>query len=195
MVSLFCYFLPMLLGNQSLITCLISMREEPVFLSFFRLVLSPCSPDSVSLGQSVLFGLLLSKGRTFLFFFFTRFYLSCVVSLIWAVVISKQNFSFFFTRFCLSWVVSPIWAVVISRQNLSFFSFHLALSLLGSLFILDSFLSYNELIFRMNLSKIKFTCLDYSYLFLYRFNSTLTMKSRDEKAIFFLVKKLVLLLR
>ena len=135
MVLLFCYFLPMLLGNQSLVTCLFAMREEPVFLSFFRLVLSPCSPDSVSLGQSVLFGLLLSQGRTFLFFLF-----------------------------------------------------HLALSLLGSLFILDSFLSYKELIFRMNLSKIKFTCLDYSYLFLYRFNSTLTMKSRDEKAIFFWLK-------
>ena len=123
MVSLFCYFLTMLLGYQSLITCLISVRKEQVFLSFFRLILSPCSRDSVSLGQSVLFGLLLSKGRTFLFFFFhqvlsllgSQSYLCCCYL--------KTELFFFFTRFCLSWAVSPIRAVVISTQNLSIFSF------------------------------------------------------------------------
>ena len=96
MVSLFCYFLPMLLGNQSLITCLISMREEPVFLSFFRLVLSPCSPDSVSLGQSVLFGLLLSKGRTFLFFFFHQVLsLLCSQSYLGCCYLKAELFFFF----------------------------------------------------------------------------------------------------
>ena len=36
----------------------------------------------------------------------------------------------------------------------------------------------------MNLNKIKFTCLDRTYLFLCKFNFTLTMKNRDEKAQF-----------
>ena len=36
----------------------------------------------------------------------------------------------------------------------------------------------------MNLNKIKLTCLDCTYIFLYIFNFTLTMKNRDEKAVF-----------
>ena len=96
-----CYFLPTLLGNQSLITWFISVREEPSFLNFFLVLSFVCE-------------LLLSEGRTFPFFF-TWFCLSWVVSPIWAVVIWRQNLSFFFTWFCLSWVISPIWVFVIWR--------------------------------------------------------------------------------
>ena len=92
-----CYFLLILLDSQSLITCPISAKEEPVF--FFFLFSSCFVPR------------------------FTWFCLSWVVSTIWAVVIWRQNLSFFFTWFCLSWVFSPIWTVVIWRQNLSFFFF------------------------------------------------------------------------
>ena len=35
MLSFFCYFLPTLSGNQSLVAWLISVREEPSFLYFF----------------------------------------------------------------------------------------------------------------------------------------------------------------
>ena len=46
-----CYFLLILLDSQSLITCPISAKEEPVFFfSYFRPVSSPDSPDSVSPG-------------------------------------------------------------------------------------------------------------------------------------------------
>ena len=69
-------------------------------------------------------------------------------------------------------------------------------SVSGSLLILDSaFLSYNKLILSMNLNKIKFTLLDCTYLFLCRFNLTLTIKNRDEKSMLVLIKKIVLLLR
>ena len=47
----------------------------------------------------------------------------------------------------------------------------------------------------MNLNKIKFTLLDCTYLFLCRFNLTLTIKNRDEKSMLVLIKKIVLLLR
>ena len=47
----------------------------------------------------------------------------------------------------------------------------------------------------LNLDKIKFTCLDGTYPFLYRLTFTLTMKNRDEKAMFVLIKKLAILLR
>ena len=96
--------------------------------------MSPGSPGSVSVGWSVLFGLLLSEGRTFLFF-------------------PSGSGS-------------------------------------ESLLILDSaFLSYNKLILSMNLNKIKFTLLDCTYLFLCRFNLTLTIKNRDEKSMLVLIKK------
>ena len=168
-----CYFLLILLDSQSLITCLISAKEEPVF--FFLIFVRFCppiyrilsllgsqsymgccylkaepflffSPGSVSLGQSVLFGLLLSEGRTFHSFFFF----------------------FFFIWFCLSWGVG-------SFQTVCFYLITTNLSL--------------------NLNKIKFTCLDGTYPFLYRLTFTLTMKNRDEKAVFVLIKKLALLLR
>ena len=149
MLSFFCYFLPILSGNQSQITWLISVREEPSFFNFFPVIRIRAVAN--------LFGLLLSAGRTFPFFF-TWFCLSWVVSPIWAVVIWRQNLSLFFTWFCLSWVVSPIWTVVIWRQNLSFF--YLVLSLFGSCFILDcAFSSYDKLI--LNCDIIKFTCLDF----------------------------------
>ena len=41
----------------------------------------------------------------------------------------------------------------------------------------------------MNLKKIKFTLLDCTYLFLCRFNLTLTMKNHDEKFMLVLIKK------
>ena len=119
-----CYFLLILLDSQSLITCPISAKEEPVFFffSYFRPVLSPDLPfilfffssDSVSLGELVHF------------------------------------------RLCYFLITT----------NLS-----------------------------LNLNKIKFTCLDGTYPFLYRLTFTLTMKNRDEKAMFVLIKKLALLLR
>ena len=118
-----CYFLLILLDSQSLITCPISAKEEPVFFfSYFRPVLSPDLP--------------------FILFFF-----------IW---------------FCLSWGVC-------SFQTVCYFLITTNLSL--------------------NLNKIKFTCLDGTYPFLYRLTFTLTMKNRDEKAMFVLIKKLALLLR
>ena len=123
MVSLFCYFLPMLLGNQSLITCLISMREEPVFLSFFRLVLSPCSPDSVSLGQSVLFGLLLSKGRTFLFFFSPGF-ISLVQSVLFGLLLSQSRTFLFFSPGSVSLGQSVLFGLLLSQgRTFLFFLF------------------------------------------------------------------------
>ena len=74
-----------------------------------------------------------------------------------------------------------------------FLVFYLVLSLLGSCFILDcAFSSYGKLILSMNRDIIKFTYLDF---FLCRFNWTLTAKSRDEKAMFVLIKKVVFLLR
>ena len=74
-----------------------------------------------------------------------------------------------------------------------FLVFYLVLSLLGSCFILDcAFSSYGKLILSMNRDIIKFTYLDF---FLCRFNWTLTAKSRDEKAMFVLIKKIVFLLR
>ena len=63
-----------LLGSQSYLGCCY-LKAEPFF--FF-------SPGSASLVQSVLFGLLLSKGSTWLC-------LSWVVSPIWAVIIYRQN--------------------------------------------------------------------------------------------------------
>ena len=118
MLSFFYYFLPTLSGNQSLVTWLISVREEPSFWIFSPILSFVCE-------------LLLSESRTFPFFS-TWLCLSWVVSSVWAVVTSRQNLSFFlFTWFYLSWVVSSVWAFVIWRQNLSFF-FHLALPLLGS---------------------------------------------------------------
>ena len=61
-----CYFLLILLDSQSLITCPISAKDEPVFFfSYFRPVLSPDLPfilfffssGSVSLGEFVHFRL------------------------------------------------------------------------------------------------------------------------------------------
>lgn len=75
---------------------------------------------------------------------------------------------FFFIWFCLLWGVG-------SFQTVCFYLITTNLSL--------------------NLNKIKFTCLDGTYPFLYRLNFTLTMKNRDEKAMFVLIKKLALLLR
>ena len=70
----------------------------------------------LSLGYSILFGLLLSEGKTFLFFFFffhmvlsllgSQSYLGCCYQKV-------EPSLFFFTWFCLSWLVNPIWAVVI----------------------------------------------------------------------------------
>ena len=74
-----------------------------------------------------------------------------------------------------------------------FLVFYLVLFLLGSCFILDcAFSSHDKLILSMNRDIIKFTYLDF---FLCRFNWTLTAKSRDEKAMFVLIKKIVFLLR
>ena len=64
-----CYFLLILLDSQSLITCLISAKEEPVFFFLFSSGFVPR---------------------------FTWFCLSWVVSPIWAVVIWRQNLSLFF---------------------------------------------------------------------------------------------------
>ena len=71
------YFLPILFGYQSLITCLISVREQPLF--FWS-----GSSGSVSLLKSVLFRLQLSEGRTFPFFsllvlspLYSEYYLGC----------------------------------------------------------------------------------------------------------------------
>ena len=119
-----CYFLLILLDSQSLITCPISAKEEPVFFFLFSSGFVPR---------------------------FTWFCLSWVVSPIWVVVIWKAEPFLFFSPGSVSlWVVSPIWTVVIWRQNLSFFFFlffffHLVLSLLGSWFSSDCvFLSYNN---------------------------------------------------
>ena len=94
----------------------------------------------LSLGYSILFGLLLSEGKTFLFFqmvlsilgsqsylgccyqkvepslFFFQLVLSLLVgqSYLGCCYLKEKPFLFFFfTWLCLSWVVSPIWAVVI----------------------------------------------------------------------------------
>ena len=82
-----------ILGSQSYLGCCYQKVEPSLFFS----------PGSVSLGQSILFGLLLSEGKTF---------------------------SFFFTWLCLSWVVSPIWLLLPEGRTFVFFSY-LILSLLG----------------------------------------------------------------
>ena len=66
----------------------------------------------LSLGYSILFGLLLSEGKTFLFFQMvlsilgSQSYLGCCYQKV-------EPSLFFFSWFCLSWLVNPIWAVVI----------------------------------------------------------------------------------
>ena len=131
-------------ARQSLINCLISVREE----SSFFLTFNPRFCHPVQLFLSLLG---------------SQSYLGCCYR--------REEPFLFFTWFCLPRVVSPTWAVVIWRQNLSFFN--LVLSLLGCWFILDcAFLSYNKLILSMNSEIIKFTCLDRSYFFLCRFNIT-----------------------
>ena len=66
----------------------------------------------LSLEYSILFGLLLSEGKTFLFFHVvlsilgSQSYLCCCY-------LKVEPSLFFFTWFCLSWVVNPIWVVVI----------------------------------------------------------------------------------
>ena len=42
----------------------------------------------------------------------------------------------------------------------------------------------------MNLDKIKFTCLDLTYLFLCRFNFLLTLKNLDEKPMLVFTRKI-----
>ena len=82
------------------------------------------SPGSVSLVQSVLFALLLSEGRTFPFFHLVLPLLGSQ-SYLGCCYLKAEPFFFFF------------------------FFFHLVLSLLGSLFILDSFFFQNKLVFSM----------------------------------------------
>ena len=42
----------------------------------------------------------------------------------------------------------------------------------------------------MNLDKVKFTCLDLTYLFLCRFNFSLTLKNLDEKPMLVFTRKI-----
>ena len=65
----------------------------------------------LSLGYSILFGLLLSEGKTFLFFHMVLFILDSQSHL--GCCYLKVEPFLFFTWFCLSWLVNAIWAVVI----------------------------------------------------------------------------------
>ena len=107
MLSFFCYFLPTLSGNQSLVPWLISVREEPSFFNFFPgFVIRMWAVVIWRQNLSFFFHLVLSLLGS-------QSYLGCCY-------LKAEPFPFF-TWFCLSWVVSSIWAVVIWRQNLSFF--------------------------------------------------------------------------
>ena len=183
--------LPLLCSQSYLGCCYLKAAPGSVSLGqsvLFRLLLSEgrnfpfFSPGSVSLGQSVLFELLLSEGRTFPFFSLGS--VSLGQSVLFGLLLSEGRTFPFFSPGSVSLGQSVLFGLLLSEGR-TFLFFYLVLSILGSLFILDSFLFQNKLVFSMNLSKIKFTRLDCTYLFLCRFNSTLTMKSRDEKAMFF----------
>ena len=118
-----CYFLLILLDSQSLITCPISAKEEPVF--FCLIFVRFCPPIYLILsllGSQSYMGCCYLKAEPFLFFHLvlsllgSQSYLDCCY-------LKAEPFILFF----------------------SFFFFHLVLSLLGSWFILDCVLfSYNN---------------------------------------------------
>ena len=69
-------------------------------------------PGVLSLGYSVLFGLLLSEGKTFLFFHMVLFILDSQ-SYLGCCYLKEKPFLFFIHMALSLLVVSPIWAVVI----------------------------------------------------------------------------------
>ena len=87
-------------------------------------------PGVLSLGYSVLFGLLLSEGKTFLFFHMvlsilgSQSYLGCCYQ--------KVEPSLFFSPGSVSLGQSILFGLLLSEGKTFSFFFHMALSLLGS---------------------------------------------------------------
>ena len=117
------------------------------------------SPGSVSLGQSILFGLQLSEGRTFPFF--SPGSVSPGQSVLFGLLLSEGRIFPFFSPGSVSLGQSVLFGLLLSEGK-TFPFFYLVLSLMVSCFILDCvFSSYDKIILSMNRNIIKFTCLDF----------------------------------
>ena len=68
MLSFFCYFLAILWANQPLITCLITVMEEPVFSQFFVWFCHPAHLVLSLLGSQSYLGCCYLKAELFFFF-------------------------------------------------------------------------------------------------------------------------------
>ena len=134
MLLFFCYFLPTFSGNQSIITCPISVREEPSFFFNFPRFCHPVHLVLSLLGSEFYLGCCYLKAETFPFFHLvlsllgSQSYLGCCY-------LKAETFLSFHLVLSLLGSQSYLSCCYLKAEPFPFF--YLVLSLLGSCFILD----------------------------------------------------------